>query len=82
MLAGFLGRAMDWRMLTLRLLDLFTDDRIKLEQFQLRLGELFAGRSILLEAQQPQPLFQQANPQFRVLQPALQLCNEFQIGWW
>jgi hypothetical protein len=37
MLDGFLGRAMHWRVLALRLLDHFTDDRLKLEQLHLRL---------------------------------------------
>jgi len=69
------------RALTLRLLDHFTDDGIEFEQFQLRVGELFAARSILLDPHQPQTLFQHANPQLHILQLALQLCDEFQIGW-
>src|SRR5271165_4215448 len=56
------------------------DDRLKFEQFQLRVGELFAARSILLDAHQPQLLFQHTNPQLRVLQPAPQLCDELQVG--
>src|ERR1035437_1106119 len=81
MLAGFLGRAMHWRVLTLRLPDHFTDDGLKLEQFRLRVGELFAARSVLLNPHQPQTLFTHANPHIRVLQPALQFCDEFKIGW-
>jgi hypothetical protein len=64
---GFLGRAMHWRVLTLRLLDHFTDDRLKLEQLHLRLRKLFSSRTILLDAHQPQTLFQHTNPQLRVL---------------
>src|ERR1019366_1295987 len=66
--------------LTLRLYDQFADDRLRFEQLHLRVAELFAARSILLDPHQPQTLFQHANPQLRVLQPALQLCDEFQIG--
>ena len=67
MLAGFLGRAMAGRVLALHLLDHFTDDRLKLEQLQLRLEELFSARSILFNPHQPQSLFQHPNPQLRVL---------------
>jgi len=55
------------RVLSLRLLDHFTDDGLTFEQFQLCVRELFAARSILLDPHQPQPLFQHANPQFRIL---------------
>jgi hypothetical protein len=58
---------MRWRVLALRLLDHFTDDGRKFEQFQLCAGELFAARSILLDPHQPQTLLQHANPQFRIL---------------
>jgi hypothetical protein len=58
---------MRWRVLTLRLLDHFTYDRLKLEQLHLRLRKFFSARSILLDPQQPQPLFQHTNPQFGVL---------------
>ena len=68
-------------MLTVRLLDHFTDDRLNLEQLHLRLRKFFSARTILLDPHQPQTLFQQANPQLRTLQLALQLCDEFQIGW-
>jgi hypothetical protein len=81
MLTGFLGRAMRSLGVIRGLHDHFTNDALNLEQFQLRVGELFAGRAILLDPHQSQTLFQHANPQFRVLQPALQLGNEFQIGW-
>ena len=64
-------------MLALHLLDHFTDDRLKLEQLHLRLRKFFSARSILLDPQQPQSLFQQPNPQLRVLKLALQLCDEF-----
>ena len=67
MLNGFLGRAMHWRVLTLRLLDPFTDDRVKLEQLHLRLRKFFSACSILLDLDQPQTLFQYTNPQLRVL---------------
>ena len=72
---------MHWHVLTLRLLDHFTDDGLKLEQFQLQVREFFAGRSILLDPHQPQTLFQNTNPTLRVLQSAFQLGDEFQIGW-
>jgi hypothetical protein len=72
---------MHWRVFTLLLPDHFTDDGFKFEQFHLRVGELFATRSIPLDPHQPQTLFEHANPQLRVLQLALQLCDEFQIGW-
>ena len=72
---------MHWGVLTLSLLDHFTDDGFKFEQHHLRVGELFAARSILPDAHQPQTLFQHPNLQLRVLQPALQLCDEFQTGW-
>ena len=81
MLAASVRRAPHRRALTLRLHYHFTDDGLKFEQFHLRVGKLFAARSILLDAHQPQTLFQHTNPQLRVLQPALQLCDEFQIGW-
>jgi hypothetical protein len=81
MLDGFLGRAMHWRELALRLLDYFTDERRKLEQLQLRLRKFFRASSIFLDLHQPQALFQHPNPQLRILQPALQLCDEFQISW-
>jgi len=71
---------MHWRVFTLRLLDHFTDDRLKLEQLHLCVGELFAACSILCNPHQPQMLFQHTNPQFRILQPALQLGDEFQVG--
>jgi len=67
MLDGFLGRAMHWRVLALRLLDHFTDDRLKLEQLHLRLRKFFSARTILLDPHQPQTLFQHTNPQLRVL---------------
>ena len=67
MLGRLIGRAMDWRVLTLRLLGHFTDDGLKFEQLHLRLRKLFAGRSILLDPHQPQTLFQHTNPQLRVL---------------
>jgi hypothetical protein len=53
MLAGFLGRAMNWRGLALRLLDHSTDDRLRLEQLHLRLRKFFAACSILLDPHQP-----------------------------
>jgi len=81
MLAGSVRRAPHWGALTFFRHYRFTDDGGKFEQFHLRVGELFAARSILFDAHQPQTLFQHANPQLRVLQPALQLCDEFQIGW-
>jgi hypothetical protein len=81
MLTGFLGRAMHSLGVILGLHDYFANDRLNLEQFQLRVWELFAGRAILLDPHQSQTLFQHANPQLRVPQPALQLANEFQIGW-
>ena len=58
---------MHWRVLALRLLDHFTDDRLKLEQLHLRLRKFFSARSILLDPHQPQTLFQHPNPQLRVL---------------
>jgi hypothetical protein len=67
MLDGFLGRAMHLRVLALRLLDHFTDDRLKLEQLHLRLRKFFSARTILLDPQQPQSLFQYPNPHLRVL---------------
>jgi hypothetical protein len=72
---------MRWCVLRLRLLGHFTDDRLKLEQLQLRLRKFFSACSILLDPHQPQSLFQYPNPQLRVQQLALQLCDEFQIGW-
>jgi hypothetical protein len=72
---------MRWRVLALGLLGHFTDDRLKLEQLHLRLRKFFSACSILLDPHQPQSLFQYPNPQLRVLQLALQLCDEFQIGW-
>ena len=57
---------MRWRVLTLRLLDCFTDDRLKFEQLHLRLRKFFSARTILLDPHQPQPLFQYPNPQLRV----------------
>ena len=53
MLDGFLGRAMHWRLHALRLLDHFTDDRLKLEQVHLRLRKFFSARTILLNPHQP-----------------------------
>ena len=44
---------MRWRVLALRLLDHFTDDRLKLEQLHLRLRKFFSARTILLDPQQP-----------------------------
>ena len=61
MLAGSVRRAPHWRVLTLRRLDRFTDDELKFEQFHLRLRELFATGSVLLDPHQPQTLFQHAN---------------------
>ena len=58
---------MHWRVLALRLLDHFTDDRLKLEQLHLRLRKFFSARTILLDPHQPQSLFQYPNPQLRVL---------------
>jgi hypothetical protein len=58
---------MHWRVLTLRLLDHFTDDGRKLEQLHLRLRKFFSARSILLDLHQPQSLFQHPNSQLRVL---------------
>jgi hypothetical protein len=58
---------MRWRVLALRLLDRFTDDRLKLEQLHLRLRKFFSARTILLDPQQPQTLFQHTNPQLRIL---------------
>jgi hypothetical protein len=81
MLGGPLRWAMHWRVLALRLLDHFTDDGLKLEQLHLRLRKFFSARSILLDPHQAQTLFQHTNLQLRILQPALQLCDEFQIGW-
>ncbi len=81
MLAGSVRRAPHRRGLTFPLHHHFTDDWLKREQFHLRVGEFFAARSILLDAHQPQLLFQHTNPQLRVPQPALQSCDEFQIGW-
>jgi hypothetical protein len=72
---------MHWRVITLRLLDHFTDDRLKLEQFHLCLRKFFSACSIRLDPHQPQSLFQYPNPQLRILQLALQLGDEFQIGW-
>ena len=57
---------MHWRVLALRLLDCFTDDRLKFEQLHLRLRKFFSASSILLDPHQPQPLFQYPNPQLRV----------------
>src|SRR6266404_3644454 len=68
-------------MLTLRLHHDFTDDGRKLEQLHLCLRKFFSARSIFLDPHQPQSLFQHPNPQLRVLQLALELCDEFQIGW-
>jgi hypothetical protein len=58
---------MRWRVLALRLLDHFTDDRLELEQLHLRLRKFFSARTIFLDPQQPQSLFQHTNPQLRVL---------------
>src|SRR5271166_3805947 len=80
MLAGSVRRAPHRRGLTFPLHHYFTDGWLKREQFHLRLGKLFPTRSILLDAHQPQLLFQHTNPQLRVLQPVPQLCDEFQIG--
>jgi hypothetical protein len=80
-LAEPVRRARHRRGRTLPLQYHFTDDGLKFEQFHLRVGELFAARPILLNSYQPQTIFQHTNPQLRVLQPALQLCDEFQIGW-
>jgi hypothetical protein len=46
MLAGSARRAMHWRVLTLRLLDHFTDDGLRFEQLHLRVAELFSARSM------------------------------------
>jgi hypothetical protein len=81
MLDGFFRRPMRWREHTLPLLNHFTDDGLKLEQLHLRLRKFFSARTILLDSQQPQALFQYPNPQLRILQLALQLCDEFQVGW-
>jgi hypothetical protein len=58
---------MRWRVLALRLLGHFTDDRLKLEQLHLQVRKFFSACSILLDPQQPQTLFQHPNPQLRVL---------------
>ena len=81
MLVGSFRRSPHRRVLTLRLLDHFTDDGCKLEQLQLRLREFFSACSIFRDSHQPQSLLQHPNLQFRVLQLALQLCDEYQIGW-
>jgi hypothetical protein len=75
MLDGFLGRAMHWRVLDLRLLGHFTDDRLELEELHLHLRKCFSSRAILLDPHQPQSLFQHPNPQLRIPQPALQLSG-------
>ena len=54
-------------LLVLRLLDHFTDDRLKLEQLHLRLRKSFSACTILLNPHQPQTLFQYANPQLGAL---------------
>ena len=36
---------------------------------------------MLRDPHHPQTLFQHTNPQLRVLQLALELCDEFQTGW-
>jgi hypothetical protein len=71
---------MHWRLLDLHLLNHFTDDRLKLEQLHLPLRKFLSARTILLDSHQPQSLFQHTNPQLCVLELALQLCDEFQIG--
>ena len=58
---------MHWHVLVLRMLDHFTDDRLEREQLHLRLRKFFSTRTILLDPQQPQSLFQYPNPQLRVL---------------
>ena len=65
MLCRLLRQPMRRRVLALRRLDHFTDDRIKLKQ--LRLRKFFSARTILLDPHQPQPLFQHTNPQLRIL---------------
>jgi hypothetical protein len=62
---------MHWHVLALRMLDHFTDDRLKREQLHLRLRKFFSARTILLDPQQPQSLFQYPNPQLRVGRRAL-----------
>src|ERR1035438_3215852 len=57
MFTGCLCRAPGGRLLTLRLLDHFTDYGLKFEQFHLRVGELFAACSKLLDPHQSQTLF-------------------------
>ena len=58
---------MHCRVLSLRLFDHFTDDKLKLEQLHLRLRKFFSARTILLDPHQPETLFQHPNPQLRVL---------------
>jgi hypothetical protein len=58
---------MHWRVLSLRLLDHFTDDGRKLEQLHLRLRKFFSARSVFLDPHQPQSLLQHPNPQLCVL---------------
>jgi hypothetical protein len=81
MLAEFLGRAMHLRVLALRLLDHFTDDRLKLEPLQLRQWKFFP----------PAPYFSVGSRRSRFSSARirssaycssfLKLCDEFQIGW-
>jgi hypothetical protein len=82
MFARSLRPVIHWPALTRRLHYHFTDHELKLEQFHLRAGELFAARSILFDPHPSQTLFQNANLQLCVPQPALQLCDEVQIGWY
>ena len=62
MLDGFLGRAMHWCVLALRLLDHFTNDRLSSNNC-ICLREFLSARTILLDPHQPQTLFQHTNPQ-------------------
>jgi hypothetical protein len=62
MLAGSVRRAPHCHTITLRLQYHFTNVWLNREQFHLRLGELFTARPILLDAHQPQLLFQHTNP--------------------
>jgi len=81
MLAEFLGRAMHLRVLALRLLDHFTDDRLKLEPLHCACGSFFP----------PAPYFSVRSSRSRFSSARirssayyssfLKLCDEFQIGW-
>jgi hypothetical protein len=55
--AGSLGRAMHRLVFVFGFHDHCTDDGLKFEQFHLRVGDLFAARSILLDPYQAQTLF-------------------------